>query len=261
MYSFSDQPELFEKLSQRSSALLAELFAKLTIHGSERRIPAQVKLFSGPKSRQKIYRLKEGVLTCRSQGRPVFAYEVGDLAGVFMWEHPELISVSTDFAVIADEYSMKEFEDAIWANVAAARLWNEFLSCQFNMLIIMLGTLSQRESEFAPEIRSFAAGEEIIRQGEHTKDVFTLIEGSLEVTVDGVKVGEVLQDEIFGALAAAADTFRTATVTARERSVVVVVPKEQFLCMVQTRPTTTLKLIQDMARTIVSLNKKVVSLS
>ena len=68
-------------------------------------------------------------------------------------------------------------------------------------------------------------------------------------------------NEIFGALAAAADTFRTATVVARERSIVVSVPKEGFLSIIETRPATTLKLIQDMARSIVALNKTVVKLS
>lgn len=261
MYSISDQPPAFDVLNIRSRQLLLELFSKLTVRGSERQLEAQKELWAEPSSRDKMYRVKEGVLTCRSQGRTILVYEPGDLVGLFSWTQPELLSLSTDFAVMADEYDRKDFENAVWANVGAARLWSEYLSCQFNLLMVMIGTLSPREVDFAPAVRSVAKGDVVIRQGDNTAEVFTLIEGALDVSVDGVRVGEVLRDEIFGALAAAADTARTATVTAREQSVVLSVPRDQFLSMIQSRPTTTLKLVQDMARTIVSLNKKVVSLS
>ncbi len=110
-------------------------------------------------------------------------------------------------------------------------------------------------------MRNFAPSEVIIKQGTSGDEVYTLLNGHANVIVDGIIVGEVLADEIFGALAALTDMPRTASVVASQNCSVLSIEKDKFIELIQNRPLTVLKMVQDMARTIVDLNKKVVDQS
>jgi CRP-like cAMP-binding protein len=109
-----------------------------------------------------------------------------------------------------------------------------------------------------PEVRYFEAGETMIQQGGTNDEVYTLIEGSAEALVDGVKVGDIKSDEIFGAIAAIAGVPRTASVVATSRCMAISLPKGDFLHLLKSRPSTVLRLIQDMARALASANDRVV---
>jgi len=86
-----------------------------------------------------------------------------------------------------------------------------------------------------------------------------LIEGHADVLVDGKKVGEVLSDEIFEAMAAFSDTARNVTVRATKSCVVLSLPAQQFIGLMSSRPATVLKLINDMARALVTANKTLIN--
>src|SRR5690625_7337213 len=75
----------------------------------------------------------------------------------------------------------------------------------------------------------FSAGETIIAQGAEADRVFTLLEGKAEALRDGVKVGEVHADEIFGALAVFTRQRRMASVVAISDCTVLAVPKDEFI--------------------------------
>ena len=55
-------------------------------------------------------------------------------------------------------------------------------------------------------------------------------------------------------------TKRTATVIATASSIVLSLQRDKFIELIKNRPNTVLKLIDDMARKIVSLNERVVEL-
>ena len=101
----------------------------------------------------------------------------------------------------------------------------------------------------------------IIQQGSKDNEVFTLMSGAAQVIVNDTIVGEVKRDEVFGAIAALTGTPRTATVKAASQCSVLVVPDTHFKELLKSRPDTMTKLIEDMARTIISGNEKIVALS
>lgn len=90
--------------------------------------------------------------------------------------------------------------------------------------------------------------------------MFIIIEGHAEALVDGQKVGDVQKDEIFGAMAVFTREKRSATVVASEPCTVMVIPKEQFLSLMQSNPRIAHSLIESMARRIDLLNKEVTQL-
>ena len=111
------------------------------------------------------------------------------------------------------------------------------------------------------EIRDYPSGQNIIEQGTKAEEVYFMIEGEADVVVNGIAVGNVKKDEIFGSLAALTGKPRGASVTAKEQCLVMVTRAEDFMTLVKTRPMTVATLMQDMARIIGDLNFKVVDLS
>ncbi|RLU00009.1 MAG: Crp/Fnr family transcriptional regulator [Ketobacter sp.] len=72
-----------------------------------------------------------------------------------------------------------------------------------------------------------------------------------------MKVGEVLEDEIFGAMSLLTHSPRTASVVADCRCLVMVVPRHQFETMIKTHPRICMSLMENMARQIVALNQQI----
>ncbi len=99
-----------------------------------------------------------------------------------------------------------------------------------------------------------------IDQGDDADNVFIIIEGHAEALVDGQKVGDVQRDEIFGAMAVFTQEKRSASVIATVPCTVMLIPKDQFLGLMQSNPKIAHSLIESMARRIDLLNKEVTQL-
>ncbi|OYW87352.1 MAG: cAMP-binding protein, partial [Pseudomonadales bacterium 32-61-5] len=97
---------------------------------------------------------------------------------------------------------------------------------------------------------------ELIRQGDEADHVFIITEGHAEAFVNGIKVGDVQKDEIFGAMALFTREKRSATVVTSMPTTVMMIPKEQFLALMQSNPRIAHSLIESMARRIDLMNKE-----
>ncbi|MFN8391535.1 MAG: cyclic nucleotide-binding domain-containing protein [Bdellovibrionota bacterium] len=261
MQSSRKMPSEFETADKKSKDLLAEILKHVPPARANVTVPATDAWYMLPTRRGKLYRLLEGMLAYRRDGRVLFSFNDGDLIGVENVFCSSDACISTEFAVIVDEYSADTFFGTINQSENLLRLWNEYLALQFKLFSIMLTTLVNEEDSFSPDLRFFCEGETIIREGTVAEEVYTLVEGRADVTVGDVKVGEVLTDEIFGALGGLSGTPRLATVTAVEDCMVVVITRAQFKNMLVTRPQTVIKLVEDMARVLQAMNDKVVLLS
>ena len=72
-----------------------------------------------------------------------------------------------------------------------------------------------------PKPKTFKAGETLVEQGSSGRDIFLVLDGMLDVVVDGEIVGEVGPGAIVGERAWLEQGTRTATLTARTRARVV----------------------------------------
>lgn len=86
--------------------------------------------------------------------------------------------------------------------------------------------------------------------------MFIITEGHAEAFVGGIKVGDVQRDEIFGAMALFTREKRSATVIASTPTTVMMIPKEQFLALMQSNPRIAHSLIESMARRIDLMNRE-----
>jgi len=255
MRAFNEQSSEFEKLSASLRASVQLLIGGVPVQTKGLKIHAQSKLdLSDPHSGD-LFLIREGLLSCYLNGKPIFTYEEGDLVGLERYFGLQGFELRSDFAVLADQFSYEELKKrGSGSNLESF----QFQYC--GLLSLIISSLVKIEGELAPTLRYYEQDEVIIEQNAPGDRVFNLVEGHADVSVDGVRVGEVLEDEIFGALAALTDSARTATVTATKRSLILSMDKANFIQMIEFRPFTVLKMVNDMARTIVSLNKKIVEL-
>ncbi len=123
-------------------------------------------------------------------------------------------------------------------------------------------TDSTANDNFTPNrgFSNFAPGEIIIRQGDAADLVYTLIDGKADAICDGVKVGDIHQNEIFGALAVFTRQPRIASVVACTDCTVMMVNKDDFIQLMFEQPQISVGLIEEMAAKINELNSQILAL-
>jgi len=167
----------------------------------------------------------------------------------------------TDFAIVVAEYDTKELLNYIRADEERSHALVQFMSGMFHSYQLIASHYKQDDADFHPEIRQYDEGDIIIEEGGTDNEVYTLLSGAADVLVGDTQVGDIKRDEIFGAIAALTGTPRTAKVIATLECSVLVVASDRFQDLLEKRPDTVTKLIEDMARTIVAGNQKIVDLS
>lgn len=267
MYSLFDETESFAELNASSKTLLGQILAQLALKPDSTKLPASSNIYNLPAPDDScFFLLREGHLFFEVDDQRIFAFDEGDLVGLERFgvassgaQNLNSVSVKSEFAVIVDRYNLATFFKELSSNHKTLILWHDYLAMRFSLISMITASLSTAESVFTPAVKSFAPGEKIISQGACESEVYTLGEGRADVFVDSIKVGEIIPDEIFGAIAGLTGTPRTADVIATEPCLVLSLPSAKFIDLIKNRPATVKKLIDDMARKIVALNDKVVS--
>jgi len=250
----------FDQLNQRCLAA-AHAVVSLLPCKEVRRIIVGGSEFCAPLSDLRdLYLIQEGGVALSVGDSKLCFYEEGDLFG---WEEISSLpgaKLFAEAAIFVDVYSKEDLFSLLGTSGELRRSFSCFLGCSLARLYAVLSTLMKDGELVLPQLKAAKAGSEIIAQGAPADEVYFLAEGGADVYVDGVKAGEILVDEIFGALGALTDNRRTAQVVANKDSLYMALPKEEFYKLLRFRPKTVEKLIHDMARTIISLNEQIVQL-
>lgn len=208
-----------------------------------------------------IYLLKEGIVRFSLGGQLFILFEEGDLLGLDLHRNLQNAQFSTDFKVRVERISLPQFLKQTLSKAPTTQLWIDFLNRQARLFLQLNSALIKGGLEPQTQLRSYGIGDVIIEQGSQGTSVFHMVSGSAEVLVDGVSVGEVKENEIFGLISALANTPRSATVKARTDCTTAILEKEQFHDLIRSRPDAFLKVCTDMADIIARLNKQVVGLT
>jgi hypothetical protein len=200
--------------------------------------------------------LAEGTVPMRLSDSSLVVLEAGDLIGLGR-RHTEfeLPTGVGEFAVILDLYLMppEPLPDLVV----------RYILEQANFYLQLAHYVGAKAGigigEDPPRVQQYEEGDLIIGQGESNNDVFTLVEGTAEALVDGIRVGTIGSDEIFGAIAALAGVPRTATIRATSRCIALRMAKDEFTRLMQSRPATVMRMLQDMARALTNMNEQFVN--
>ena len=252
MFVLQDTSVEFKALEARLKVLSHQLVAPLVPLGRDVKLRSASTIFPNPEHVDAFFLLKEGVLSYSLNNSVIFHYEADELVGLEHGAMPRaMAAVTTDFAVLVDRYRYSDLVALTQRDSSAQAALLEYISCHAALLAHLNQSFLKKSAEGAPEIRAVPAGEEIILQGSAATEVFTLVDGEAEALVDGRSVGRVTPGELFGVVAALAGTGRTATVRAARNCTVLVINKDNFAQLIESRPATVLKMVEEMARTLV----------
>jgi len=259
MYLLGEQPAYADQLINRLQGIPTQLLEGLEPSGAPVRLERTDDLTQELPGNQ-LFLIENGLLHAFVDERPLFYLQEGDLFGLRQGIEFPTCRYSSEEPLSLVPYSRTEVFKHIYASEVRLELFVQYLIGHTALLSDALARLKQPEIRPATGFQHFAAGEELIHQGDEADHVFIIIEGHAEAYVDGHKVGDVQKDEIFGAMAVFTREKRSATVLASEPCTVMVIPKEQFLSLTQSNPRIAHSLIESMARRIDLLNKEVTQL-
>jgi len=251
-------PESCDELWQECQSLVSDLLKDCTIKSTNLIIDAENPIDLKGNS---LYLIKEGDIYETFDGQIIVFYEKGDLVNADALTRPKITTYDHHFAVTVDEYDGQQFIDQMTSDKTKLLLWNQYISGLLQSFQILMCYFSRQDTEYLPETRHYKNGDIIIKEDSEGDEVFTLLHGTAKVISNNEEVGEIKEDEIFGAIAALTQTKRTATILATSDCDTLVTNSENFRSILDTRPDIVQKLIQDMARTIVSGNEKIIELS
>lgn len=252
----------FSALAKQLKRLSLELLEPLELDPDHLQLPACKSAFNHEFDPGRTYVVKTGMLHVSSLGRKLFTYDEGDL--ILPDPAPEAgdaLIYHCDSPVLLASYDTLELVRAALSSEQSAKIWTRLLMTQQGALMRLLAARSDEENNTTPGFAYYQKGDVIIQQGDPADYVFSLFEGSAEVLVDNVVVGEVQEGEVLGALAVLTQAPRSATVRATSRCSVVKVPYDQFKSLIRSNPTMIHGLLTDMANQIKKLNSQVVQLT
>lgn len=259
MYLLGEQPAYADKLISRLQAMPATLLAGLEPSGEPLVIAQSDDLGQVLPSNQ-LFLIDQGLVNGLIDGCPLFYLQEGDLLGLRQGVELPSSRFATDESVTLIPYARGAVFKHIYADEERQELFVQYLVGQTALLSNALAQLKQTDVNPATGFQSFTTGEELIQQGDTADHVFIIIEGHAEAFVDGHRVGDVVKDEIFGAMAVFTREKRSASVIASEPCTVMVIPKEQFLGLMQSNTRIAHSLIESMAKRINLMNKEVTQL-
>jgi len=248
-----DVDQLVQRLSQLATTLLDgfELEQQvITLEGVE----DLYELFD----RDKLFLIQDGMLHFSRNGQTLASFDEGDIVGVAASfdmpapilradEYVELIPIDRD-RLLRHIYSDKRRQ----------HYWSHFLVCQNAILLDYLGDMVKEQVRPTAGFQNLEPGDVIIRQGDPADLVYTIINGEADVFVDDVKVGEIGEEEVFGAMAVFTKEPRSATVIARTPCTIMAVPQEDFASLIEAQPQAALNLIENLARRISVMNQQLI---
>ncbi len=252
MFLHGERPASIDQLSSRLKKLSTKLFEALP-PGNPACLHSTSDLYQLT-SGESLFIIQSGTLTAYFDNRPCLYLEAGDLIGLTNCYQLPSFRIAAEDSIDAIQYDADTILRYVNESKERQAIWTSYLITQISMFQSAYGRVQSTGTLPQTGFLNFMDGQTIITQGDEANEVFTILSGKADVFVDGSKVGEILQDEIFGAMAVFTGEKRSATVKAAGECVILAVPKEDFIVLIHSHPQTTMTLIDNMARTISTLN-------
>ncbi len=253
----SDPTGRFLPVDNHCKQLLQRAISHLTPTQSPITIDYLEDLYAEDFAQGCLFLIKEGLIGYEQEGTFVFEFDAGDLIGLSHGLEGPSVRYFAELPVTLVPMRREDLFKALFTQPERSRAWSDYLLSDRQRLTTALALSAPELDRKTLGMQVFGPGDVIIEEGERADKVYTIIEGHAEVFAHGVKVGEVSENQIFGALSLLTDKPRTASVIADRRCMVMVVPHDQFEMMLRSHSHICLQLMKDMAHQIICLNEMV----
>ena len=257
MFSFLEPPSSFDATVAKFIELCGGVTSSLLSESQELMIRGDEDLDSVVKNNKGVYWVSEGAITLTFRDKKILAIESGECFALDSLAGESPFVISNELAVKVQFIPLGRISELFLENSDLAVSYVTLQSAYAQVLSELLSTSPLLESPFDPTLVTAQVGETVITEGEEGTEVFTLVKGHLDVTVQGVKVGDIKEGEIFGVIAAFTGGRRTASVVPTVESLIMKLPKVEFDALVRQRPSLVTNLVESMSRTICQLDEKI----
>ena len=257
MYLPGKPNELIEKLSARMQKLTKAVLEGFPLDDEPLCLEGIDDIYQHF-DKNKVFLITDGMLHLSHDGQNGVSFDEGDLIG---FSH----SFDLPFPVLkADEFVQLHVIDRdkllrhIYSDKRRQHHWSHYLLCQNAMLVHQLTELSKDQVRPTAGFQNVQPGDVIIKEGDEAEHVYTIISGEAEVFANGINVGQIGEDEVFGAMAVFTGEKRSATVQAKTACTIMAVPQADFVHLIEAQPRAAVNLIENLARRIVIMNNQLI---
>lgn len=208
--------------------------------------------------RDQLFIVRDGMLHFCKNGQNLASFDEGDIVGVAASFDMPAPTLRADEYVELVPIDRDRFLRHIYSDKRRQHYWSHFLICQNALLLDYLSDMVKDQVRPTAGFQNISPGEVMIQQGDPAEHVYTIISGEADVFVDDVKVGEIGEEEVFGAMAVFTKETRSATVKARTPCTIMAVPQKDFILLIEAQPQAAVNLIENLARRITALNQQLI---
>jgi len=109
---------------------------------------------------------------------------------------------------------------------------------------------------YSKKFKTYSPGEIIFEKGSRGETMYIILEGEIEIYIDGNLVGKLGEGQILGEMALVEERPRNATAVSKADSKVVPIDKEAFLYIVKEEPYFAFYVMKDLSHKIRDLNQR-----
>lgn len=205
-----------------------------------------------------LFLITDGMMHLTAQGETVLSFDEGDLVGLSRGFNLPCTTIRADEFVEVQVIDRDSFLRHVYSDKRRQHYWSHFLMCQNSLMLNHLAQLNKQQKKTVAGFQNCQPGDIIIQEGDIAEHVYTIISGEADVFADGVKVGEIGEDEVFGAMAVFTGERRSATVIARSACTIMAVPQNEFVNLIEAQPKAAVNLIENLARRITAMNQQII---
>ena len=162
-----------DELVKKARRCLLELSQKISFSQSLTLLPHQI---FKPASNIVLSIVEEGILTLSKSAEVLFLFEKGDglCLKTFQSNTSAMQFQAKDLQVKLSLLEEKDFK-RILEDAELCEIWSRWNELQLALRFQLLLPLLKKEEAFAPEIKVFGPGEVIVREGDRSNEVYTLL--------------------------------------------------------------------------------------
>jgi len=260
MHIESEYSKSFEELDHKSKEICQKFIQILKPVDEPKDFTEINDLYGEMWPKDLLYVVTDGCLCFEFNGQILFHFDEGDMIGLLKHQGFTTGRYFSEQYVQLQAYRYSDLEKAIKESEETLNLWNAWQASNISKLIILYSLNKQQDNKANLGFGHYKKGDVIIKEGDPSTEVYAIVDGQADVMVMGVKVGEVYEEEIFGAMSLLTNSPRSATVVATKNCTVLIVPRDEFNTLMKTHPHICINLLESLAKKIVSLNEQVLLL-
>lgn len=205
-----------------------------------------------------LFLIVDGMIHISHEDQNLISFDEGDIVGFNRAFELPSPTFRVDEFVEVKLIDRDDFLLHIYSDKRRQHYWSHFLCCQNSILLYQIALLSKNQSQTIAGFQNYQPGDVIIKEGDDAEHVYTIISGTADVFANDVKVGDLSEDEVFGAMAVFTGEKRSATVIASSVCTVMAVPQNEFVSLIEAQPQAAVNLIENFARRIITINQQLI---